>query len=267
MKKSKTVKVDLADGKSVNIKCIPVNSEIRMESQRYYSKAFAFALENDFPLKAEYERVLRKKGLFNLDEEEKQVEKIRKDIKDLEVRLWSARRPDGTKMTKEEGKQLALEIKDKRDSMNDVVGSISDIFANTAEHYASNEQLQYLLFASTINTDTGERYWANFDLYKSDTENGDNPVLKEAMSLFVEVSAGKEDDYRKKLPENSWLIKMGFMNEKIQFIDTKGRLVDRNGKLINSDGRYITESGEFVDEFGNKVDKEGNAIYEDGWQE
>lgn len=268
MKKSKVISVNLPDGETVEIKCIPINQEIRMESQKYYSKAFIYALENNFPLRAEYEKILRKKGLLDLEEEEKQIEKIRKDLKDMEIRLRSARRQDGTKMTKEEGRSLALSMIDKRNSISDITSSLSDVFSNTAEQYASNEQLQYLLFASTINNATGETYWANFDVYKSDIENNpENPVLKAIMPVFLSLSSGIEGNYELKYPENAWLIKMGFMNEKLQFIDSQGRLVDRNGKLINEEGRYVDEAGNYIDEFGNKVDEEGLLIIEDGWQE
>lgn len=267
MKKSRTAKITLSDGKIVEIKCVPINSEIRLESQKFYSKAFAFALENDFPLKAEYERTLRRKGLFNFEDEEKQVEDIQKEIKKLSTQLWSARKPDGSKMTKQEGRELALKIKAKRDSISEITSTFSDMFSNTAEQYASNEQLQYLLYSCIMDVDTGERYWHSFESYKSDLESGDNPVIKESMNLFIAVSHGVDENYQAKLPENSWLIKMGFMNGKCQFIDTQGRLVDSEGRLINSDGRFIDENGNFIDSGGNPVDKDGNPIFEDGWTE
>jgi hypothetical protein len=73
---------------------------------------------------------------------------------------------------------------------------------------------------------------------------------------------GLDNDYENNLPENKFLKKYKFIDDKLRFIDKKGRLTDNEGRLVDENGRFIDESGNFVDKFGNRVDKEGEYIVE-----
>jgi hypothetical protein len=71
---------------------------------------------------------------------------------------------------------------------------------------------------------------------------------------------GLDNDYESNLPENKFLKKYRFVDDKLRLVDKKGRLIDAEGRLVNEDGRFIDEEGNFVDKFGNKVDKDGDYV-------
>jgi hypothetical protein len=73
---------------------------------------------------------------------------------------------------------------------------------------------------------------------------------------------GLDNDYESNLPENKFLKKYKFVDEKLRLVDKKGRLIDNEGRLIDESGRYVDENGSFVDKFGNKVDADGEYIVE-----
>lgn len=73
---------------------------------------------------------------------------------------------------------------------------------------------------------------------------------------------GLDNDYENNLPENKFLKKYKFIDQKLRLIDKKGRLIDSEGRLIDESGRYVDDNGSFVDKFGNKVDADGDYIVE-----
>jgi hypothetical protein len=73
---------------------------------------------------------------------------------------------------------------------------------------------------------------------------------------------GLDNDFEKTLPENKFLHKYKFVDEKLRLVDKQGRLIDAEGRLIDDKGRYIDEAGNYVDKFGNKVDKDGEYLFE-----
>jgi hypothetical protein len=71
---------------------------------------------------------------------------------------------------------------------------------------------------------------------------------------------GLDNDYESNLPENKFLKKYKFIDDKLRLVDKKGRLIDAEGRLIDESGRFIDEEGNFVDKYGNKVTSEGDYI-------
>ena len=124
--------------------------------------------------------------------------------------------------------------------------------------------MQFFIYACTVYADTGERYWPDFESFKNDQ---DSPVIGPASKEFLSIITGLDKDYEKKLPENAWLIRMGFMNDDMRLINSDGKLVDFDGRLINEDGRWINEDGAFVDSEGSLIDENGMLIIEDGWED
>jgi len=71
---------------------------------------------------------------------------------------------------------------------------------------------------------------------------------------------GLDNNYESNLPENKFLKKYRFIDDKLRLVDKKGRLIDSDGRLVDENGRFIDENGNFVDKYGNKVDAEGDYI-------
>lgn len=261
-----TVKVK---DKDVRLKTIKITPEIRLESQKHYAKALNEALNNDYFIKIEVDRILQSKGAVDLEAEEKQAAEARKKIKEMEVALRSAVQA-GKRLTKSQGRQLALDIRAERLKLNTIGQNIVAFYDQTAENYANNAQTQFFIFACTVDAETGLRFWRSYEEFLTDTQaqpeaGSQTTTYLEAVKEFMALATGMDKDYERNRYENQWLIRMGFMNDKLQLIDDKGRTVDEEGRLINTEGRYINEAGEFLDVYGNAVDKDGNLLITDGW--
>jgi hypothetical protein len=255
MAKNNTFTVD-----GVTYKVKTINQEIQLESNKYYHTAFNNALASGYNLRIEIENMLKSRGLLDTSADDKKLEEIRKEIKSLEIELRRGTR-NGKRLSKDEGRELALQIKTKRNELSAIGTTLSSYFSESAETYADNERLQYFIYACTVNAETGEPCWKSFEVFKNSSNSA---LINEAIKTFVSVSAGVDKDYEKNLYENQWLIKMGFMDNQLRL--TKNcKLVDSDGRLINEDGRFIDENGGFVDMYGNSIDKEGNLLVEDTW--
>ncbi len=255
-----TVKVG---DKVLTLKTINITPDIRLESNKFFGRAFNEALAGGYQLKIEAERMLEAKGLLDTKADEKKLADVRKTLRTMEVELRKGM--VGTRrMTKQEGKELALRMKDERAKLSSIGSALNEYFNNTAESYAENERLQYYIYACTVFSDTGVKYWKSYDAFKSE-EN--NELVNEATKGFLSVVGGIDRDYEKKFYENVWLQRFGFMNELYQLVDEKGRLINRDGKLIDKEGRFIDENGAFVDNFGNPIDESGTLLVEDSWAE
>lgn len=258
------------NGSDTKLKVIKITPEIRLESQKYYAKALNEALNNDYFIRLELDRILEGKGVIDPEAEDRKAAEIRKNIKDMEIGLRKAAY-NGKILTKSDGRKLAIEIKAERAKLSNVGSSINSFYEQTAENYASNHQTQFFVYACTVLADSGERYWRSFDEFLKDAQapNPDNKptVYAEAVKEFLSLAYGIDKDYEKQFYENVWLIRMGYMNDKLQFVNDKGKTVDGEGRLINDEGRFINEAGEFIDVYGNVVDKDGHLVVEDGWGE
>jgi hypothetical protein len=71
---------------------------------------------------------------------------------------------------------------------------------------------------------------------------------------------GLDNDYESNLPENKFLKKFKFVDDKLRLVDKKGRLIDAEGRLIDESGRFIDEEGNFVDKYGNRVTSDGDYL-------
>jgi hypothetical protein len=245
----------------LKLRVINPTSEIKLESSKYYFKALQEAMTNDYPLSVELEKILTDRKIYNPESEEKRAIELRKNIRDLEIKL---RRGivDNRKMTKEEGRDLALLIRKERNKLRDLGSTINGFMNNTAESYANNERMQYLMYACTVYAENGQKYWKTYNDFKSDSSS---PVYQQSAEEFLSLITGLDKDYEVKYYENQWLIKMGFMNNKLQLIDNKGRLIDENNRLIDENGYFVDENGNKIDQYGNMVDDQGNLLVEDSW--
>ena len=64
------------------------------------------------------------------------------------------------------------------------------------------------------------------------------------------------------LPENKFLSRWHFVDDKLRLVNKNGHLVDVDGRLLNEEGHYVDEAGELVDINGRRVDREGNYVVE-----
>lgn len=241
--------------------CVPITNEVSMGGQKAYGVALKRALDSELPLKAELERQLESKNLLDQASNQKKIDDIRHQLKMKELYL---RRADvnGRRMTKEEGRAVALEMRSLRAKLNEVGQDVSSFLQNSVESFADSERLQYFIFACTRD-ERGDKYWHSFDDFKA---NVDSPEAKEATKAFLTMMTGTNADFESGYYENKWLIRQGYMNAELKFINKDGHLVDEDGRLIDKDGRFVNAAGSFVNKDGDLVDENGQLVAEDAWE-
>jgi len=249
--------------KNVSIKVLKVNKEISLSSAKFYSQAFEKALDNGLMLRKQVENMLKERGIYDSKIDEESFEDISKQLRDLEVKLRKGVHGN-RRMSKDEGKEIALEMRKLRRKLSTIGSDTTDYFTNTVESVAENERLQYLIYACTVYADSGDNYWKSFEAFKDSPET-ENELISKAMKALIQNESGIELSDRQDSYEDSWLKRMGFMNSKGQLVAKDGKIVDENGRWINEEGRFVNEQGQLVDQFGNLVNEKGDLLEPDTW--
>lgn len=218
------------------------------EADKIHNKTFKDALDSGAILRLKLEKTLRDQGIWD-DNREARVQALRSEISEYERILFQK---GGIKLS--EAKNIALAMADKRQELREVLAERNSLESMTAEAQAENARFNFLVSRVTVYNDTKKPYFKDFADYLN---KGGDEVASKAATLLVKLLFGL-NDYESELPENKFLKKWGFVDEKFRLINKEGKLVDREGRLIDEQGRYINEQGEFVDKDGNLVDAEGN---------
>ena len=237
------------DGKEYAVR-IPKIQDIK-EANELRSKTFNESLSRGDLLRDQLESELRKRNLWT-DDREMEYQTLRREVLDGEFRLQKG----GIKLKR--AKELALEMAEKRAKMVDLLSSRTDLDSNTCEGKADAARFNYLFSCCLVYDEDDEAYFPNkLDDY---LENQEDPVALAGATEFYYLISGS-DTLDDNLPENIFLKKFKFVDEKLRLVDPEGRLVDVDGKHIDENGLYIKwqEDGTSynVDANGRKVTDEG----------
>ena len=237
------------DGKEYAVR-IPKIQDIK-EAHELRSKTFNESLSRGDLLRDQLESELRKRNLWT-DDREMEYQTLRREVLDGEFRLQKG----GIKLKR--AKELALEMSEKRAKMVDLLSSRTDLDSNTCEGKADAARFNYLFSCCLVYDEDDEAYFPNkLDDY---LENQEDPVALAGATEFYYLISGS-DTLDDNLPENIFLKKFKFVDEKLRLVDPEGRLVDVDGKHIDENGLYIKwqEDGTSynVDANGRKVTDEG----------
>jgi hypothetical protein len=107
--------------------------------------------------------------------------------------------------------------------------------------------------------DNDNKYFKSLEDYLN---KADDPVALLGAQNLANMIYGLDNNFEKNLPENKFLHKYKFVDDKLRLIDKRGRLVDQDGRLVDEEGRFIDEEGNFVDKEGNRVDPKGEYLFE-----
>jgi len=234
--------------------------KVMEEANKLKSKVFRESLDSGDMLRDQLEDILRTRGLWN-DQRQIEYDTLRKEILDREYQLQKG----GIKLN--DAKQLALEMKEKRQRMVDMLSGRSDLDSQTCEGKSENARFNYLFAHSLVyNDDELTPFYPNgLEDYVVDM---DNPIAIKGATEFYYLLSGTEnlDD---KLPENKFLKRFKFVDDKYRLVEKgSARLVDREGKYVDEYGNYIeyNEDGTYyyVDINGRKLDEEtGNFVIDE----
>lgn len=221
------------------------------EGQKVYNRAFTDAIKTQSIVRAKMEDVLREQGLWD-DSKQGELDNLQSQVSEKEKTLAKG----GFKL--KDAKSVALDIRNLREKIRDLISVRTTLDSNTAEGQADNARFNYLVSACVVYKNKEEnRYFTNLDDYL--TRITDPAAIKGAQVL-ANMIYGLDNDYEKNLPENKFLIKYKFVDNNLRFINNDGKFVDKDGRLVDENGRFINDQGEFVDRGGSRIDKNGEYI-------
>jgi hypothetical protein len=248
--KIETIKTTV-DGNNVELIVRSPSVQDQREAQKVYNKAFTESIKGQCIVRAKLDDVLREQGLWD-DSRQKQLNDLQNKILDGERKLTKG----GIKL--KEAKDIALSMKNVREDIRDLISVRTSLDSNTAEGQADNARFNYLVSACVVYKENESKgYFENLDDYLN---RMDDPVALRGAQILANMIYGLDNDYEKNLPENKFLFKFKFIDDKLRLIDDKGRNIDREGRLVDESGRFINESGEYVDKDGNRVDIKGDYL-------
>jgi len=255
---SKTEETDMADeGMKTVVEgdvTVLVKSPNRKDlnnSQIVYNKAWRKALEDKAIIRSKLNDFLTEQGIWS-DEKEQQYKDFVKKINDRELVLQKG----GIPLKK--AKAIALELKRLRIEFRDLISERTAYDNTTAEGVADNERFDYLVSVCTIDPETKKPVFKDLEDYN---ERGAELWAVRAAGELANILYNLDSNYEKNLPENEFLTKF-------KFADDKGRFVNKDGHLISIDvndvERLIDEEGNFIayDENGASynVNRDGEKL-------
>jgi hypothetical protein len=223
------------------------------EANKVYNKTFSQAINSGAIIRERLEDILREQGLWS-DNKEMQYRTLRREVLDSELKL----KKGGIKLV--EGKQIALNIKETRTKMVDMLMARSNLDSNTAEGQADNMRFNYLVSTCLVYKNTGRPYYKNLEDYLNQASQ---PLAVKAARQLYTLLYDQDENAESNLPENKFLKRFEFVDEKLRLIDNNGHLVDEAGRLINEEGRFVNMDGNFVDIDGNPVTEEGEYLVDE----
>lgn len=249
--KTKTFKVTV-DGveKEFLVRSPSLNDQ--REAQKVYNQAFTDAIKSKSVVRAKLDDLLEDQGLWNAEKQAK-FTSLQKELLDGEKRLAKGG------FSVNEARDLAIKMKGIRDEIRELISVRTSLDNHSAEGQADNARFNYLVSSCVVYNDTKEPYFKNMEDYLNRAT--ESVALLGAQNL-ANMLYGLDNDYESTLPENKFLKKYKFVDDKLRFIDKKGRLIDSEGRLIDESGRFIDDNGNFVDKYGNKVDADGDYVVE-----
>lgn len=238
-------------GKEEEFEVITPGVRENREAQKEYNAAFNDAVKSKAIPRAVLDEYLEREGLWNEDKKKK-IQEIQKCILADELKLSKGG------ISKSEAKKIALNMRKNRKELQSLYSVRSQLDSNTAEGIAENARFNSLLALCLVYKSNRKRVFNSTDDFLDNLhEEVTNKATQEMVKNITEINL----DYEKDLPENKFLVKYGFADDKLRLVKD-GKYVDEDGRRIDEAGRYIDENGEYVDINGNRVDVAGNYVVE-----
>jgi hypothetical protein len=247
--KTKVFKLEV-DGSEKEFLVRSPSLDNQREAQKVYNQAFTDAIKSKSVVRAKLDDLLEDQGLWN-DEKQAKFTELQRELLDGEKRLAKG----GFSLN--EAKDLAIKMKTIRDEIRELISVRTSLDNHSAEGQADNSRFNYLVSVCLVYNDTKQPVYKNMEEYLNSST--DKVAISGAQNL-ANMLYGLDNDYESNLPENKFLKKFKFVDNKLRLVDKKGRLIDREGRLLDESGRFIDEEGNFIDKFGNKVDKDGEYV-------
>lgn len=202
MKVKFNVKVDEKD---LELAVVSPTSEQRTYSKIEYNKAVRQALEAGQLLRAKLDDYMRKQNLWDAERQEED-DKLTFELNNLIKKLQAG------KMKKSEGKEIAIQIRQKRNELISHRLIRNQLDTITVEAFGEQAQFDYLVASCTVYNDTGEPYFKNVDAYR---ESNSTDVAIEAATHMANLLYNLKT-IEESFPENKFLKRFGFVDENLE---------------------------------------------------
>lgn len=248
--KTKTFKIKINDQDvEFMVKTPSINDQ--REGQKIYNQAFTDAIKSKCVVRAKMDDLLEEQGLWNQDKQIK-FNKLQQDILDSERKLAKGG------ISVKEARSIAIQMKRDREEIRSLIAVRTSLDNHSAEGQADNARFNYLVSVCLVyNNSEKQPYFSSMEDYLN---RSNEEVAIVAAQHLASMLYGLDNDYELNLPENKFLKKYKFIDDKLRFINKQGQLTDADGRLVDENGRYVDEQGNFVDKFGNRVDKDGEYV-------
>lgn len=245
--KSRDFKI-FVDGKDVELSIVSPSLKDQKEAGKIYNNAFSEALKSRAVVRARLDDLLIDQGLWD-DVKQQKFDTLQKEILEGEKRLAKGG------ISLKEAREVALQMKNVREEIRDLISVKTNLDTHTAEGQADNAKFNYLVYACTVYKGTNNKYFKSYEDYIE--RSGEAPSILAAQKL-ANMIYGLEEDYESKLPENKFLKQYKFVDEQLRLVNKEGKLIDEKGRLVDDRGRLINENGDLIDRFGNVLTEDGD---------
>lgn len=256
--KDKVVEVKLTENgedKTVKIVVRRPASQVISQAQRVSAKAWTDCVRDGIMTKKELSKFMKEQGIWDKTKDAEQ-EKISNEILALERKLYVGGGVKNSKLKASDGKDIAIEMRRKRNELRELIAEKLSLEQNTAEALSDNARFDFLVANCTF-YENGDKVYNSLDDY---TSSADSEVAFAAATAMAQLMYAIDKDFEASLPENKFLKQFHFVNEELSLVNDKGELVDLEGRRINSLGQYINADGQRTDRDGNILDEDGNYI-------
>lgn len=227
------------------------NNIVLSQAQHVGAKVWTDCIRDGIMTKKELEKFMKQQDIWN-DNKDAEQQKIVQEIADLEKQLYVGNR----KLKTSEGKNIAIQMRIKRNKLRDLIADKLSLEQNTAEAISDNARFDFLV-ANCTYYENGQKVYKNLEDYK---DRADSEIGFSAATALAGLIYSVDRDFEAKLPENKFLKMFNFVNEELTLVNDKGEMVDADGRRIDENGFYIDADGNRVDRDGNKLDENGNYI-------
>lgn len=255
MAKVETVVSKDLEGKEVTIVVKSPSPKNLRDAQVVYNKALRTALEGGAILRRKLNDYLVEQKVWDTDKENSYQAVLESISKSEEVL-----KKGGIPLKR--AKEVALELRDFRLKLRELLAERQIYDASTAEGQADNTQFNYLVSVCTFKEDGSTLMWSKVEDY----DNSREPYAGEAASVLAKMIYDLDPDYDNNLTENKFLKKFKFVREDLKLVNKDGHLIDEDGRLINEEGRFVAYRQDgtqyFVNRDGEEVTPDGEKVIE-----
>lgn len=240
-----------SQGKDITVYVVRPKTKENSAAQKVANITFSEAVENNALFRSQLGDYMRKKGLWD-DTKEAELNGVDKEIEEQINKIKSG----GIKLS--EAKEAAIKARQLRFKKAILLSERTKLDEYTVEGQVENARFNTLVSVCTLDKE-GKPVFADLDDYNL---KADEPYAVKAASALANMLYDVDQNWEETLPENQFLKKYKFVNDKLQLVNKDGQRITTDGRTIDDDGYYINAEGKRENEAGQLLDENGYPIVE-----